>query len=221
MKLRVIAVLLVLLLLAVTFVTGVFAAPDDGDDTAEDLTPVAETTNHTLAPETTAAAEAPEPVETSSETIPLETGAMPVETNAPVTEPATESPEPTEPEPTEPVPIDPEPQPPAVRGENRLTLRVDTEKALDRDLLFVIRCEGLSLEVVLPAGASEVTVVGLPAGSCTVALDTNWNWQLELKEAEAAQTLSLSDTRGSQTVTFRPEAGPVSWLNASAGGDGK
>lgn len=218
MKQRVIAVLLVLLLLAAAFVTGVFAAPGDGDDTAEDLEPVAETTNHSFAPETTAEAEAPEPVETSSETIPPETGAHPVETDAPVTEPATE---PTEPQPTEPEPIDPEPEPPAERGDNKLTIRVDPEKAPDRDLLFGIRCGDLSLEVVLPAGSSELTVTGLPAGACTVALDTSWNWQLDLKKAEETQTVSFTGTRESQAVTFRPEAGPVSWLNASAGGDGK
>lgn len=213
MKLRVIALLLVLLLLAASFVTAVFAEPDE-DDTAEDLEPVAET-DHSFAPDTTAATEAPEPVEPSSEPTPPETESVITETEAPVTEPATEPTEPTEPRPDQP-----EPEAPAERGDSKLTLRVDTAEVLDRDLLFVVRCGELSVEVVLPAGASEVTVVGLPAGSCTVALDTDWNWQLELKEAEAAQTVSLG-VRGTQTVTFRPEAGPVSWLNASAGGDGK
>ena len=211
MKLRVIALLLVLLLLAASFVTAVFAEPDE-DDTAEDLEPVAET-DHSFAPDTTAATEAPEPVQPSSEPTPAETESVIPETEAPVTEPATE---PTEPEPTEPEPI--EPQPPAERGDSKLTLRVET--ALDRNLLFSIRGEDLSLDVVLPAGSRDVTVTGLPAGTYTVVLDRSWNWQLELDEAEAAQTVSLG-VRGTQTATFRPEAGPVSWLNACAGGDGK
>lgn len=217
MKQRVIAVLLILLLLAAVFVTGVFAEPD-GDDTAEDLEPVAETTNHSFAPETTAATEAPEPVTPSSEAVPPDTGVYPAETNAPVTESPTEpEPEPTEPEPTESAPIDPEP--PTERGEARLTLRV--EEAPDRDLLFVIRGEDLRVEVVLPAGSRDLTVTGLPAGSYTVALDRSWNWQLKIDEAEAAQTVSLGEGRVSQTLTFRPETGPVSWLNACAGGAGK
>ena len=207
MKQRVIALLLALLLLTASFVTAVFAEPDE-DDTAEDLAPAAETTNHDFAPETTAA-EAPEPVQPSSEPAPSETESVITETEAPVTEPETE--------PTEP---SPEPGPAPEAEGNRLTLRAEGTD-LNRDLLFLIRGEDLSLQAVLPAGASRVTVVGLPAGSYTVALDRDWNWLVELGEEEAEQTVSFSGTRESRTVTFRPEAGPVSWLNASAGGDGK
>lgn len=213
MKQRVIAVLLVLLLLAVTLVTGVFAAPEEEDESPELVVTVAET--EAPAPtEPAVSTEAQEPEEPEPEE-PTE----PVETEPEVTEPAETEPPATEPEP-EPV-IDPEPEPPVPLSHNRLTLRVPEEADLKQDLLFLIRGEALTVQVVLPAGSAEVTVTGLPAGVYTVALDSGWNWGLELSEEDALQSVGFEGTEGAKTVSFQPEQGPVSWLNDFAGGDGR
>ncbi len=212
MKQRVIAVLLVLLLLSVSFVTGVFAEPGSEDENTE---PVA-TSGEAQEPP---ASEDPAPTESSEPVEPPTSEA---------TEPETEPVSPTDPEepsteaPTEPDP-EPEPQPEPANegGRNRLTIRVETEAPLDQDLLFLIRGEGFTVHAVIPTGSKELTLAGLPAGTCTVALESGWNWQIELDAREAAQSISFTGSDEVRTLTFHPELGQSAWLNNYAGGDGR
>lgn len=216
MKYRVIAFFLILLLLTVPFVTGVFAAPGDERETPESQPEQTEAQASAAAESSEPAAEATETSQPAQEPEPDSSAATEPEAPAPEQPEQTQAPteEPAAPE--EPAPEAPRP----AEADGVLVIRL--EEALEgQDLLFTVRSEKLSVQVVLPAGADSVRLKGLRPGDYTVTLERSWSWRYD-KEAGAQElTRSLSLSQG-QTVSavFRPVPGESQWLSGTARGDG-
>lgn len=199
MKHRLIAILLLLMMLSVLFVTSVFAAPDDE-------------------PEVEA-----EPVVTSTET-PVQTdAATPVETDPPVNE------EPTEPTQTpaqpqqqndpgpsdDPVETDPDDQIVSVSCTLKITRPAPDD---EQDFLYVISGGERTIQVLLPRGMSSITVTGLqPNITYTVSEDQSWSWRYT---APSGQQVTFTATNNEKTLSFTSERVNENWVSDSARGDG-
>lgn len=229
MKLKVIAVLLILLLLSVTLVTGVFADPGSEDTTAatETVTEAPETVpTEPQPPVTEAVVTEPvvtEPVVTEpAVTEPVVTEPVvtePVVTEPVVTEPVVTEPQQTEPVETEAPQTDPDPEPDSFVCS--LTVRLE-ETLADQDMLFTVTGEGLRLQLVIPAGKSSVTVHGLEAGNYTVTEERSWSWRFDTEAEEYAlrRSVTLASWQTEATVSFHPTAAETEWLSDCARGDG-
>jgi len=229
MKLKVIAVLLILLLLSVTLVTGVFADPGSEDTTAatETVTEAPETVpTEPQPPVTEAVVTEPvvtEPVVTEpAVTEPVVTEPVvtePVVTEPVVTEPVVTEPQQTEPVETEAPQTDPDPEPDSFVCS--LTVRLE-ETLPDQDMLFTVTGEGLRLQLVIPAGKSSVTVHGLEAGNYTVTEERSWSWRFDTEAEEDAlrRSVTLASWQTEATVSFHPTAAETEWLSDCARGDG-
>ena len=238
MKFRVIAVLLVLLLLAVSLVTGVFADPGSEDTTAAtDAETVTENTEAAVTepPATEPPATEP-PVTEPVVTVPFVTEPVvtepavtePVVTEPVVTEPVTTEPVETEPAATEPVETtpeetEPEETEPPEQKEALCSLTVRLEEALpEQDMLFTVEGDGLNLQLVIPAGKTSVTVSGLQTGTYTVTEERSWSWRYdtEVQEDALRKSVTFDSWQTEASVSYRPEETEFAWLGDCARGDG-
>ena len=97
-------------------------------------------------------------------------------------------------------------------------LTIKRTGAAEQDFVYSIlnSSNAVVLRVVLPAGKTEVNVVGLPAGSYTVVEEHKWSWKITSIVNPEGGAVTLAES-GTAEVTFTTSGSPITaWLNAFA-----